>query len=68
MSAGFRYSPIARCPGCGARIHPMLIGDIMAHAEASGIPVRFGCAACGALLEWRPARMRGQAERRAGAR
>lgn len=54
MSAGFHYSPRANCPACQATIHPGLLGDLVAHAEASGRRVLFGCASCGADLRIDP--------------
>lgn len=54
MSAGFYRSPKAACPVCAEPLHPGMVGDIRAHAEASGEPVRFSCSSCGAALSWRP--------------
>ncbi len=51
MSAGFHRSPELRCPDCGERIHPGLVGDLRAHARASGVAVHFGCGECGTMLQ-----------------
>ena len=50
-SGGFYYSPELRCPDCGERVHPGLVGDMRAHARASGVAVHFGCGECGTMLQ-----------------